>query len=324
MTADDVDMEVLRRCREVLEENSKSFALAAKLLAPEARDRAAAVYAFCRRVDDAIDDAPPSAHEAALAALYRELDAVYADAPLEEPALRAFQAVVRACDLPRRYPHELVDGMAMDVRGTRYETLDDLLRYCHCVAGVVGLMMCHVFGITRDSALHNAAHLGIGMQLTNICRDVQEDWQLGRLYLPAALLREAGAASIPMPGESPFPEDPATLAAIQRVIAMLLDEADRYYRSADLGIPALPLRAGLAVRAARMIYHAIGIEVRARDCDPRRGRATVPTRRKLSLVAEALVRHARALPRIAATHGGRTDRARIPKRELQFPDDVLA
>ena len=315
-----LDAQVLRTCREVLEQNSKSFALAARLLPPRTRDRAAAVYAFCRRVDDAIDDAPPAQHEAALAQLHAELDRVYAGGPLDEPALAAFQAVVRTCALPRRYPAELIEGMAMDVRQTHYETLDDLLLYCHRVAGVVGLMMCHVFGISRDSALRNAAHLGLAMQLTNICRDVEEDWRLGRLYLPASMIVAAGGASIRTPVSGPFPSDARTLAAIRSVTAQLLAQADRYYASADRGIAALPFRAGLAVRAARVLYHAIGLVVAAREHDPLRGRAVVPTRRKLALMADAVARHVTQLPRYAADRARTRSRARSPQSELSFSD----
>lgn len=315
-------LEVLRECREILEQNSKSFALAAKLLPPASRDKAAAVYAFCRRVDDAIDDAPPEAQESALAGLYADLDRVYRNERVQEPALRAFQAVVQSCNMPRRYPAELIEGMAMDVRNTRYDTLDNLLLYCHCVAGVVGLMMCHVFGITRDDALRNAAHLGIGMQLTNICRDVREDWSLGRVYLPAKLLEAAGAPSLE-PGAGPFPSDARTIAAMQQVTQQLLREADKYYASADRGVPALPFRAGLAVRAARGLYHAIGLVVAAQEYDPRRVRAVVPTQRKLGLVGQALARQVLGLPSSTLARMRGLDRVRTPKRELSFPEDVL-
>ena len=314
--------QVLRECRQIMEHNSKSFALAARLLSPASRDQAAAVYAFCRRVDDAIDGAPPEAQKSALAGLYDELDRVYRGERLDEPALRAFQAVVESNDLPRRYPAELIEGMAMDVRNTRYQTLDDLLLYCHRVAGVVGLMMCHVFGITRDDALGNAAHLGIAMQLTNICRDVEEDWRLGRMYLPSELLEAAGAPLL-SPGQDPFPHDERTIAAIQQVTRTLLVQADRYYASADRGVPALPFRAGLAVRSARRLYHAIGLVVVAQDCDPRRGRAVVSTPKKLGLVSRALASHLVALPTTTLARIRKLEAVRTPQRELSFPEDVL-
>lgn len=312
------DEQVLRACREILEHNSKSFALAARLLSPTARDRAAAVYAFCRRVDDAIDDTPPAAQAEALSVLQQELKRLYAGDTFQAPSLRAFQAVVKVCNLPRRYPSELIAGMAMDVQETRYETLEDLLLYCHRVAGVVGLMMCHVFGLSRDEALVNAAHLGIAMQLTNICRDVQEDWSLGRLYLPRNMLDAAGAAPLPQQVSGPFPQDAATVAAMQSVMRSLLAEADRYYASAAHGISALPFRAGLAVRAAGTLYQAIGVLVAERRYDPRRGRAVVPLKKKLALVASSSRQHLATFP---IWLGERLAHApRPPQRELLFPD----
>jgi phytoene synthase len=316
------DREALRECRRILEHHSKSFALATRLLPASSRDEAAAVYAFCRRVDDAIDDAEPGTQAAALSRLYEDLDRVYGSDVLVEPSLAAFQAVVRQRRIPRRYPSELIEGMAMDVHDTQYHTLDNLLLYCHCVAGVVGLMMCHVFGLRHDRALHNAAHLGIAMQLTNICRDVEEDWRLGRVYLPRDLLHAAGAGPLGQPGVDPFPSDPRTLLAMRTVTAQLLREADRYYASADAGIPALPFRAGLAVHAARRLYHAIGVVVAAQDHDPLGGRAVVPTARKLRLLARTVVRHVVKHPPATALRTRHI--VRTPGHELSFPEDVLA
>jgi phytoene synthase len=325
MTAQRIDdRQMLRACREILEHNSKSFALAARLLPEADRDHVAAVYAFCRRVDDAIDHAPAGEQSAALARIRDELDQVYAGRAMSDPSLLAFQAVVKACALPKTYPSELIDGMAMDVLGTRYDNLEQLLLYCHRVAGVVGLMMCHVFGITRDDALTQAAQLGIAMQLTNICRDVQEDFELGRLYLPRDLLRRAGAAELADPPTGGLPSEPRTVAAMQQVVRSLLGEADRYYAAANLGISALPFRAGLAVRAAGMLYRAIGDEIAGRAYDPGRRRAVVSTPRKLRLVGRALTRHGLEAAtfireRLQATHG-----ARPPQTLLCFPMDVLS
>lgn len=314
----------MRACREILERNSKSFALAARLLPEHERDRVAAVYAFCRRVDDAIDDAPKGEQPEALAQLRTELDALYEGEPLSDPSLRAFQTVVNLCELPKAYPSELIDGMAMDVLGTRYDQLDELLLYCHRVAAVVGLMMCHVFGITREDALKQAAHLGIAMQLTNICRDVEEDFTLGRLYLPRVMLREAGAGELADPPPRVLPREPGTIAAMQHVIRSLLKEADRYYASANQGISALPFRAGLAVRAAGMLYREIGHAIAARAFDPSRGRAVVATPRKLRIVGRAVMLHGLSANSFVYERMRSTHAARPPRTMLSFPMDVLS
>ncbi|MGZ3450805.1 MAG: phytoene/squalene synthase family protein [Polyangiales bacterium] len=249
--------------RRVLAEKSKSFALASKLLPASCRDDVAVVYAYCRHVDDSIDLAPIEERPAALSRLRTEVDEIYDGTSESE-----FAAVVRKHRIPRLYVDELIAGMAMDVERARYETLEDLHRYGWRVAGVVGTMLCHVFGLRDPRALQNAAHLGIAMQLTNICRDVEEDLRDGRSYLPRAL---AKGKSVP------------------EVVAILLDDADRFYRSADLGIRALPFRIALGVRAARLVYAAIGGRLRARGCDPFRGRVVVPSIVKAWLVLRAVV-----------------------------------
>ncbi len=296
----------------VLAANSKSFALAARLLPRGMAEDAAVVYAFCRRADDAIDRAPLREQPAALQALRAQVDAAWSHAAPADALLSALQEVARRRQMPRAYFDELLDGMEMDVRGQDYATLDELLGYCHRVAGTVGLMMCHVLGVRSAKALRHAAHLGIAMQLTNICRDVVEDFALGRLYLP-----RAGFKGAVLPGGQ-FPERlqfPAKLA-----VRALLAEARRYYASADEGLRLLGWRPALAIRTARLVYAAIGDRLEAIDCDVLAGRAVVPLWRKLWLAARAfaagLLELPRRLPALHVPH-------QIPEVVLRFPDDVL-
>ncbi|HET9992739.1 MAG TPA: phytoene/squalene synthase family protein, partial [Kofleriaceae bacterium] len=223
--------------RATIAHHSKSFALASRLLGRRLRDQAAIVYTWCRRADDAVDEAP--AGEEAIERLDHELFAAYSGCA-SDPVLAAFGEVALARNIPLAYPRQLLAGMAMDVRGSTYVTVEDLLVYAWRVAGVVGLMMTHVFGVADEAALVPAAHLGIAMQLTNICRDVGEDARRGRVYLPAELVGELGI-----------------LGARRALLAL----AARYYRSADTGVAALPWRASVAVRAARNVYSAIGARI---------------------------------------------------------------
>ncbi len=272
-------------CLAVLAEHSKSFALAGRLLPVEARRDAAALYAWCRYADDLIDLASGEAQSLNLARLERELDSVYAGAPQPTLVLRAFQEVATERGIPRHYPEQLLAGMRMDAEGARYETLDDLLLYCYRVAGVVGLMMCHVLGVSDARALSNAAHLGIGMQLTNVCRDVLEDWERGRLYLPGDMLRAAGAPGLDPGLGIAIPEN--ARLPVARVVEQLLALADTYYASAKQGVAALDARSAFAVRTAALVYSAIGRELSERDFDPLSGRAVVSTRSKLLLALRA-------------------------------------
>ena len=152
-------------CYDTIRVHSKSFALASRLLPRDIRDRAVVVYAWCRRADDAVDLAGEKGARAALDTLRSELDAIYAGRSLGIPMLEAFQETVRQCRIHRAYPADLLDGMRMDVESIRYDTMEPLLRYCYCVAGTVGLMMCHVMGITDEDAARNAVHMGMAMQL---------------------------------------------------------------------------------------------------------------------------------------------------------------
>jgi phytoene synthase len=282
---------VIAECRAVLEENSKSFALAARLLAPAQRDHAAVVYAWCRHVDDTVDEAPAGTHEAALVSLQKELARIERGERSGNVIEDAFMQVRDELGIPMLYAEELVAGMAMDVEGRRYETRDELLLYCHRVAGVVGLLMCHVFGVREEAALVHAVHLGWGMQLTNICRDVAEDWSMGRLYLPADRLRAHGFVHDETPS-GPLPRHGAFAAVVRE----LLDDADKLYRSGDLGMRSLPPRSALAVDVARRVYSAIGDGLAARAYDVHQGRVFVSKPRKLVHVAGAVAARTLEVP----------------------------
>jgi len=252
----------------IMRHHAKSFTWGARLLPRRYRADAAAIYAWCRRCDDAVDDAPDAATAArAVARLRSELDRIYSpEGVADDPVLAGFCDVVRRRRLPRVHADELLDGMAMDVGRVRYQTFAELLVYCHRVAGVVGLMMARVMGVTDDRALSRAADLGMAMQLTNICRDVAEDARLDRVYLPAEMLGAGEAAAV----------------------AELLRRAEGYYRSGDAGLGALPARCAAAIRAARLIYADIGRVIAAGGFDVHAGRARVSGPRKLWLALRAL------------------------------------
>jgi phytoene synthase len=301
--------------RATIAHHSKSFALASRLLDERTRDQAAVVYTFCRRADDAVDE-DPDCSPVVIACVRAELADAYG-AIATDPVLAAFGAVARIRQIPRHYPEELLAGLAMDVHPMRYETLDDLVRYAWRVAGVVGTMMSHVFGVRDDAALISAAHLGIGMQITNVCRDVLEDWKRGRLYLPDEVLRRHGAGGLADDLGHAFPV--GARRSLGGAIAELLAIADRYYRSGDRGISALPWRAAVAVHAARGVYSAIGHQIANDGHDVLAGRAVVPRSRKLAEVALAVTRVVASAPvRMARALGGHS--AAIPRRTLELAD----
>jgi phytoene synthase len=272
--------EAVRSSRQSLAVHSKSFALAGKLLPPACLDDAAAVYAWCRRADDAIDQPSVEGPGRALSRLERELDALYAGKPQSDLALVAFADVAQRRQIPIEYPRALLAGMAMDTGHVACGSVSDLITYCFRVAGTVGLMMCHVLGVRHPHALKHAADLGIGMQLTNICRDVLEDWQRGRRYLPRELFLNPSALELDPARGALTPE---LAARCRPVVRELLRLADEYYGSGDRGLTYLAPRAAFAVHTARRVYASIGTRIAQGGYDVLAGRAVVSKGQKLAL-----------------------------------------
>jgi len=303
--------------RNTIQHHSKSFAFASSLIPREVRHPVEVLYTWCRNADDAIDLAGPEEHPAALARLRDELDAIYSGTPSDDATVIAMQELVLKFQIPRTYPEELLEGMAMDARGTAYPDTETLLLYCFRAAGTVGLMMSHVLGVREPEALQNALHLGIAMQLTNICRDVKEDWANRRLYIPHRMLSRHGAGPLPslLGSELSVQYRPALAEAVDELLAL----ADVYYESADVGMRSLGWREALSVRAARLIYSEIGSVIRRNDCDVFRGRVYVSRQRKYILGLKAL---SFALLEMPYRTLNRFSRASLT-RPLCFPNDVL-
>jgi 15-cis-phytoene synthase len=311
-----VGSQALRACQEILSRHARTFSLAARLLPPAVRDDAAVVYAFCRTADDAVDGVmDPALARERLSRVSESLARVLRPGNDSDPVVQAFGVVVENRGVPASAAWELIDGMAMDLAPRPYRTIDALLLYCYRAAGTVGWMMAAVMGAVRRADLTSAIHLGMAMQLTNICRDVLEDWNRGRLYLPADWLAAEGCSDLfPRPGES-FPDSAAP--AVRATVERLLSLADRYYASGDEGLLALPWRCALAVRTARKLYAAIGGELARTGHDVRVGRVTVPAIRKLWLMGWAVLESLAELPaRWARRHGRAEKGGQVDGRDL--------
>ena len=301
----EISREALQACHEIFRRHARTFSLAAKLFPSAVRDDAAVVYAFCRSADDSVDGvADPSLASTRLARVSDGLERVMCSGKDADPMLEAFGAVVRNRGVPASAARELIAGMQMDLVKTSYTTVDDLLLYCYRAAGTVGWMMASVMGVERRADLTSAIHLGIAMQLTNICRDVLEDWNRGRLYLPEEWLAQEGCSGLARRLGAPLPDGAAPVVAttVERLLAL----ADRYYASGDEGLVALPWRCALAVRTARTLYAAIGMELARAGHDVRRGRVAVRGIRKLWLLGRALLGSLAELPARWFRGSGRT------------------
>jgi phytoene synthase len=270
----------LAACRALLRNGSRSFQMASLLLPARVALPAAALYAFCRLADDAIDLRLTGRAEA-LGRLRQRLDLAYAGRPAPIPADRAFAEVVAHHAIPRALPEALLEGLAWDAEGRRYATLAALEDYAARVAGAVGAMMALLMGARDPAALARATDLGTAMQLTNIVRDIGEDARAGRLYLPQDWLRDGGL-DVGAWLASPAPHPAVTAAA-----ARLLGRADDLYGRAEAGIALLPASCRPGIRAAGLIYAEIGRAVERGGTDLG-CRAIVPGWRKLALLMRGL------------------------------------
>ena len=186
-----------RYCRRIARTRAKNFYYSFLLLEKPQRDAMCAIYAFMRHCDDLTDD-PATAEKAKLQqtiALWRmQLDHALHGRVEGHPVWPAFYDTVRRYDIPHRFFHEMIDGIASDIGPRNIQTFAELYRYCYQVASVVGLTVIHIFGFRSPKALLLAEKCGVAFQLTNILRDVREDAQLGRVYLPAEDLARYGVS----------------------------------------------------------------------------------------------------------------------------------
>jgi len=271
----------LKACRTAIRGGSKSFFAASLLLPRTIRERAYALYGFCRFADDAVDEGEDAA--AACARLTERLDQIYAGHPGADPVDRAFADVVRECEIPQELPAALIEGFAWDAEERRYETLSDVRAYGARVASSVGAMMALVMGVRRADALARACDLGVAMQLTNIARDVGEDARLGRLYLPRAWFFEADM------DPDAWLASPEFQPRIGEFVQRLLAEADRLYSRARPGVALLPHSCRPAIHAASRIYREIGVEAEKAGFDTVNQRVVTSKGRKLKLAGAALL-----------------------------------
>jgi phytoene synthase len=283
-------------CRAAIRTGSLSFHAASKLLPARVRDPALALYAFCRVADDEVDEGSDKA--GAVLRLRDRLDLVYQGRPRDGYADRAFAAVVEGFDMPRALPEALLEGLAWDAMGRRYDRLSGVLDYSARVAAAVGAMMCVLMQVRSADALARACDLGLAMQLTNIARDVGEDARAGRVFLPLDWLREDGV------DPQVFLAAPQPCAGVRRTTRRLLREADRLYLRAEAGVPALPFACRPGIYAARHIYAGIGAGVARAGFDSVGQRARTGRGQKLGWLMLSGLRAAISpvLPRDATLH----------------------
>jgi phytoene synthase len=264
-----------KQAEKITAEHSKSFYFASGLLPEEKRSAVRALYAFCRTVDDIVDESSNSQREAQLdywrgmvkSGSYEDNDLIAA----------AWADTLVRYHIPRHYALQLIDGVARDLCQTRYQTFDELATYCYSVASTVGLMSMFIVGFNSHEAVPYAIKLGVALQMTNILRDVGEDYHNGRVYLPREELAFYGIR------ESDLAEGRIT-DNWRQFMKFQIERTRQLYNESWEGVKMLEREGQLAIGAASVFYQGILDEIEKRDYDVFTSRASLSAFGKVSRI----------------------------------------
>ncbi|MFH2134293.1 MAG: presqualene diphosphate synthase HpnD [Pseudomonadota bacterium] len=246
-------------CQDKVKQSGSSFTSSFRILSKERREAMTVLYAFCREVDDVVDECSDANVARTTLNWWRnEVAAIYGGKPTH-PVCQALIPVVQRYNLPQEHLLEIIDGMEMDLDQPRYADFKSLQLYCYRVASVVGLLSAQIFGYTDRETLKYAHDLGIAFQLTNIIRDVGEDARRNRIYLPMDEMQQFGvtAADILNANETDN---------FQKLMAFQIERARRYYQQAFDHLPAADRKAQRAGLIMAAIYRAVLDEVERSGC----------------------------------------------------------
>lgn len=265
-------------CEKVIAENSRSFYKTFSLLPSDKRKAVWAVYTFCRTVDDIVDEGPNPHQE--LPRFKQEFESfLTGDFDRENPMWVALNDVFSRYDMDEQAFFQQLKGQEMDLVKTRYETMDELLQYCFHVASTVGLMLLPILAPGKKEALTDSAiALGYGMQLTNILRDIGQDFRLGRVYLPAELMRKHGVTE----------ESLCRKVVDDSFVAMweeLAGLAEGYYSASFKTINLYPLTSRVPVEGAGLVYREILSAIRSKNYEVFERKHFVPDTSKQAILS---------------------------------------
>ena len=274
--------EAYRECERITWSQARNFAYGIRLLPPDKRRGLAVIYAFARRIDDIGDGTMPAEEKITALDAARQQILDLSRPPADDPVLLALADVERNFPVPIPAFGELIDGCVADVRGTSYQSFDDLLYYCRCVAGSIGRLSLGIFGTSHDAteAAQLADSLGVALQLTNILRDIREDHQNGRVYLPAEDLAK-------------FDCDPELLGqsaqpGFVRLVEFEAERARDWYATGWKLLAVLDRRSAACTGAMAGIYRRLLDRIAAEPAAVLRGRISLSGREKAMVAVKAL------------------------------------
>lgn len=271
-------------CKEKAAKSGSSFYYSFMFLPSDKRRAITALYAFCREVDDVVDEnSDENVARSTLAWWHTEVTAIYTGTP-QHPVTRALKPVVKQYNLPQEHFHEIIDGMEMDLQQHQYVDFKALQQYCYRVASVVGLLTAEIFGYTDRNTLKYAHDLGLAFQLTNIIRDVGEDARRGRIYLPLGELALFGVHVNDI-------LDNKESEGFQKLMQFQVDRAQRYYQRALEQLPAADRKAQRTGLIMAAIYRATLEEIVSSGCHVLKERVSLTPLRKLWLAWKTWVKN---------------------------------
>jgi phytoene synthase len=271
-------------CREVARTRAKNFYYAFRLLDPQRRDSLSAIYAFMRHCDDLSDE--PGASALALEQWRMKLDAALAGRPGPEPLWPGFVDTVERYAIPQVYFHEMIEGVTSDLGRTSVATFSELYRYCYQVASVAGLSLIHIFGFRDQAALPLAEKCGVAFQLTNIIRDVREDADRGRVYLPEEDCRRFGVDAEELLETRAGP-------ALRQLLAYEADRARGYYAESRPLVAMVDPSCRASLAALIEIYSTLLERIAARDYEVLQARVRLSPLEKAWILFKHRVRPGR-------------------------------
>jgi len=274
--AGDVELQsAYRHAGTITREHSKSFYLASALLPEEKRLAVRALYAFCRSVDDIVDES--SDHDRALKLDYWRTVIKTASSPTSDRVGSAWADTLLRYHIPQTYALQLIDGVARDLTQSRYQTFDDLATYCYGVASTVGLMSMYIVGFKSNDAIPYAIKLGVALQMTNILRDVGEDFRNGRVYLPREDMLFHGISETDIELGKVTPR-------WRQFMKFQIDRTRRLYEESWEGVKMLDRDGQLAIGAASVFYQGILENIERNDYNVFNRRASLSAMRKASQI----------------------------------------
>ena len=269
-----------RECRQITRREARNFYYAFVLLPPKRRRAIYVAYAFCRYCDDAVDSESSTGEKLRRLSELRQLLAQCYEGHADEPVFVGLAQVARDYAIPREYFDDVLSGMEADLVKTRYQDFDELRQYCYQVASAVGLICIHIFGFKDERARAHAIDLGLAMQLTNISRDVKEDLEFGRIYLPQDELARFGCTEDDL--RAGLVND-----AFRELMRFQAQRARAYFQSGFQLLPYLNPRGRACVSVLGGIYSRLLDRIEAAEYDVFSQRVSLSTTEKLGVMAQS-------------------------------------